>query len=114
KYTDTCIATELARFGPVYAAAYAKVAALRAGKPTILRTINRYNDWNGWPGHDTADGVAASAAVIAAWNKMICWAAERNGFACADISTAFNGEDGTQPSGNLLAGDYIHPSNLGN
>ena len=61
-----------------------------------------------------ADGVAASTAVVAAWNKMICRAAEANGFLCADISTAFNGKDGTKPSGDLLAEDYTHPSDHGN
>jgi len=115
KYTDTCIATELARFGPVYAAAYAKVAALRTGKPTILRTINRYNDWNGWPGHDLSTaGLKVTVKVIAAWNAMICKAAEASGFLCADISTAFNGADGKTPSDGLLAGDYTHPSEHGN
>ena len=96
---------------------FERIAALRAGKPTILRAINRYNDWIGWPGHPEAAepaGVAATAAVVAAWNEMICGAAEANGFSCADISTAFNGKDGTQPSGELLAADYIHPSDLGN
>ncbi len=45
---------------------------------------------------------------------MICGAAEANGFTCADISTEFNGKDGRQPSGELLAGDYTHPSDKGN
>ena len=115
KYTAACIATEVTRYTPKYEAVFKRIAALRAGKPTILRAINRYNDWNGWPGHPLSpDGVAATAAVIAAWNKMICGAAEANGFRCADISTAFNGKDGTQPSGGLLANDYTHPSNRGN
>jgi hypothetical protein len=45
---------------------------------------------------------------------MLCSAADANGFTCADISTAFNGEDGTTPSGDLLARDYTHPSDKGN
>jgi len=115
KFTDECIATEVARFTPMYEGVFKRIAELRTGKPTILRTVNRYNDWNGWPGHDlSAAGVAATAKVIKAWNRMICEAAEANEFTCADISTAFNGEDGTQPSGNLLARDYTHPSDLGN
>ena len=102
KYTAACIATEVKRYTPKYEAVFERIAALRAGKPTVLRAINRYNDWNGWPGHPLPpEGVAATAAVIAAWNKMICGAAEANGFICADISTAFNGKDGTQPSGDL-------------
>ena len=94
---------------------FERIAELRAGKPTVLRTINRYNDWIGGPNLPEAatEGIAESAAVVAAWNKMICGAAEANGFTCADISTAFNGEDGTRPSGTLLASDYIHPSEAG-
>jgi len=117
KYTAACFATEVARYTPTYEAVFERIAALRAGKPTVLRAINRYNDWTGWPGHPEAaeaDGVIASAAVIAAWNKMICGAAEANSFTCADISTAFNGKDGTKPSGELLANDYTHPSEKGN
>ena len=115
KFTEDCIATEVKRFSPVYQQVFERIAELRAGKPTILRTINRYNDWNGWPGHDlSTEGVAATAKVIKAWNTMICGAAEANGFTCADISTAFNGEDGTKQSGDLLARDYTHPSDRGN
>jgi lysophospholipase L1-like esterase len=115
KFTTKCIETEVARFTPKYQGVYEQVAALRSGKPTILRTINRYNDWIGWPDHELPKaGVAATAAVIKAWNEMICAAAEANGFLCADISTKFNGADGTKPSGDLLSGDYTHPSNPGN
>ena len=115
KFTDECLATEVALYTPRYEALYARVAELRAGKPTILRTINRYNDWNGWPGHElSAEGLAATVKVIDAWNAMICAAAEKSGFLCADISTVFNGDDGSKPSGDLLAGDYTHPSQKGN
>ena len=116
KYTAACIAAEVERLTPKYEALFERIAELRAGKPTVLRAINRYNDWIGWPGHPESiepEGVAATTEVVAAWNKMICGAAEANGFTCADISTAFNGEDGTQPSGALLAADYIHPSEGG-
>jgi len=115
KYTAACIATEVKRYTPKYEAVFERIAEMRAGKPTVLRAINRYNDWNGWPGHPLPpEGVAATAAAIVAWNEMICGAAEANGFVCADISTAFNGKDGTQPSGELLADDYTHPSDKGN
>ena len=45
---------------------------------------------------------------------MICDSASANGFTCADIYHAFNGPDGTKASGDLLAPDYIHPSQEGN
>ena len=115
KFTDECIAVEIARFTPKYEALYARVAELRAGKPTILRTVNRYNDWNGWPDHDlSAEGLAVTVKIIDLWNGMICAAAEKSGFLCADISTAINGADGTKASGDMLASDYTHPSQKGN
>ena len=41
---------------------------------------------------------------------MLCRSAEEHGFGCADIYHAFNGTDGTKPSGDLLSADYTHPS----
>jgi lysophospholipase L1-like esterase len=115
KFTEDCIAADVAAYTPKYDRAYGLIAAMREGKPTILRTINRYNDWIGWPGHDLpAEGITATRAVVTAWNDMICATAEANGFTCADISVKFNGEDGTQPAGDLLAADYTHPSQKGN
>ena len=115
KFTKACIAEDIATYTPQYERAYELIAEMRAGKPTILRTINRYNDWIGWPGHDlSAAGIAATSAVVAAWNDMICGAAEPNGFLCADISVKFNGEDGSEPANDLLAPDYTHPSEKGN
>jgi lysophospholipase L1-like esterase len=48
------------------------------------------------------------------WDSMLCSAAARSGFACADIYHRFNGRRGETPSGDLLAGDYTHPSDKGN
>ena len=99
KFTDACLQRELDRFRPSYEAVFEKVAELRAGKPTILRAINRYNDWIGWPGNEPpAAGIEATSRVIAAWNEMICTAAVAEGFLCADIAAEFNGHDGTQPA----------------
>ncbi len=115
KFTDECIAEDIATYTPLYERAYEQIAAMRAGKPTILRTINRFNDWIGWPGHElTSEGIAATRAVVTAWNDMISGAAEANGFLCADIARRFNGEDGSEPAGDLLVADYTHPSAKGN
>lgn len=115
KFDAECVTAAVALFKPKYERVYQQIAALRAGKPTILRTINRYNDWNGWPGHDLPpEGIAATKLVIDAWNDMIGSAAAASGFACADIYTRFNGADGLTPSGDLLAADYTHPSDEGN
>jgi len=91
------------------------IALWRKGKPTLLRTIDKYNDWNGWEAaHLTPSQVHRTVIMHDAWNRMLCESAERHGFGCADIYHAFNGKDGTKPSGDLLAEDYTHPSQAGN
>ncbi len=113
--TQECADRSAEEHRPQYESLFAQIAALRAGQPTVLRTINRYNDWIGWTdGNLGPEEEQKTAMVIAAWNAMLCDAAERNGFACADISQVFNGPDGLSPSGDLLADDYTHPSDLGN
>jgi lysophospholipase L1-like esterase len=88
---------------------------MRAGKPTLMRTINRYNDLIGWSeAHLTPAEERTSVYFIARWNQVLCDSAQANGFGCVDLSTAFNGADGTRPSGDLLGPDYTHPTDKGN
>jgi hypothetical protein len=113
-YTGACISAEVERFRPTFDAVFKRLVDLRAGQPTIYRAINRYNDWIGFEGGEVPpEAIEVSVGYNDAWNAMICETAEANGFACADISTAFNGEDGRTASGDLLAPDYIHPSDKG-
>ncbi len=116
KYTKACIADAAAIFKPKYESVFHQIAAMRGSKPTILRAINRYNDWIGWPGGPPLSpaGITATKLVVDAWSDTICGAAEANGFVCADIYTAFNGADGLKASGDLVAQDYTHPSDKGN
>jgi lysophospholipase L1-like esterase len=115
KYNAECAVASAELFRPKFESVFSQIVALREGKPTIFRTINRYNDWNGWPGHDLSpEGIEATRLIIDAWNEMICKAAQENGFVCADIYPAFNGADGLKPSGDLVALDYTHPSDKGN
>lgn len=110
-----CAADSAAASRALYDRLYSRVAALRGDNPTILRTLNRYNDWIGWPdGNLTPADDRRTAAMMDAWNAMLCESAERHGFACADVYRAFNGPDGLRPSGGLLADDYTHPSQRGN
>ena len=110
-----CSDASTATYRPQYDELFSHIATLRAGQPTILRTINRYDDWNGWPGHTLTDEEASKIRMmIDDWDTMLCDSAEANGFVCADIHAAFNGADGLQPSGDLLGGDYTHPSQAGN
>jgi hypothetical protein len=112
---QACAAASAEEYRPQFEALFSQIAALRDGKPTILRTINRYNDWIGWDEANlTPDEERTTKIVLDGWDEMLCAAAEQNGFGCADIYRAFNGLDGLEPSGDLLADDHTHPSDAGN
>ena len=118
KYNSTCAAAAAEIFRPKFESVYAQIVALREGKPTIFRTINRYNDWIGWIGEagetNPPEATDATRAVLDAWSAMVCESAQENGLTCADIYHTFNGAAGLTPSGDLLAKDYTHPSDKGN
>jgi lysophospholipase L1-like esterase len=118
KYNASCAAEAAEIFRQKFENVFTQIVVLRDGKPTIFRTINRYNDWIGWTGENgetnPPEATNATRIVVDAWSAMICEAAQVNGFTCADIYHAFNGSDGLTPSGDLLAKDHIHPSDKGN
>jgi lysophospholipase L1-like esterase len=115
KVTPRCATASAANHRPEYDKLYATIASWRHGHPTLLRTLNKYNDWNGWKSARlTPDQQRRTFFMHDAWNKMLCRSADKHGFACADIYHGFNGADGTKPSGDLLAADYTHPSDRGN
>ncbi|WP_299441322.1 SGNH/GDSL hydrolase family protein [uncultured Phycicoccus sp.] len=112
---ETCAAQATTTSRPVFDELYSTVARWRAGTPTILLTVNRYNDWIGFDGAQLTPAQAARTVLLHdAWNTMLCDSAESNGFDCVDVYHAFNGDDGSEPSADLLADDYTHPSQLGN
>ena len=115
KTDRACAVASAAKYRPQFERLFATVAGWRQGKPTILRTINRYNDWIGAPNLPLtkADG-AKTTMFFDLWNAMLCPAATKSGFVCADIYHRFNGPRGDKPSGDLLAQDYTHPSDKGN
>ena len=118
KYNSTCASAAAEIFRPKFGSVYAKIVALREGKPTMFRTINRYNDWIGWTGEagetNPPEATDATRVVVDAWSAMVCETAQANGFTCADIYHTFNGHAGLTPSGDLLGKDYTHPSDKGN
>lgn len=113
KYNQSCAAAAAEIFRPQMESLYAQIVALRAGKPTIFRAINVYNDWIGVSG-TPPEATEPTRLVLDAWSEMTCKAAKVSGFICADIYHAFNGSDGLTPSVDLLAQDTVHPSNKGN
>jgi CubicO group peptidase (beta-lactamase class C family) len=121
KYNATCVAAAAEIFRPKLESVFAQIVALRAGKPTIFRTITPYNDWLG--GVDGESGVAVppeatnpTHEVYDAWSEMICQAATANGFTCADTYHAFNGPDGLKPIVGVLTASKAngHPNDKGN
>jgi lysophospholipase L1-like esterase len=113
--TASCAERSAQAARSAYEQLFSAIAELRSGKPTLLRTISRYNDWvGGAEAHLTPAQERITAMFIARWNAVLCAAANAKGFGCADIATAFNGSDGLKPSGELLAADYTHPSDRGN
>ena len=110
-----CATKSAAKHRPMYQKLYAQIAAWRDGRPTILRTINRYSDWIGFtPAHLTHAQDLKTKTMLDAWDTMLCSAATANGFGCADIYHAFNGPTGTKAAAGLLGPDYTHPSQRGN
>ncbi|HEX4685310.1 MAG TPA: SGNH/GDSL hydrolase family protein [Nocardioides sp.] len=113
--TRTCSDRSVARWRPVYNKLYSTIAGWRSGRPTVLLTIDKYNDWVGWrPAHLTPEQARKTVMFHDAWNRMLCHSAEAHGFTCVDIYHAFNGPHGTRPLGTLVVADYTHPSQAGN
>ncbi len=110
-----CAHRSAAKYRPMYQRLYSRIAAWRDGRPTILRTINRYNDWIGFAGaHLTHTQDLKTKTMLDAWDTMLCRTARANGFACADVYHAINGPQGTTAAAGLLGPDYTHPSQRGN
>jgi lysophospholipase L1-like esterase len=109
-----CAVRSAKRARILYDRLYSRIVALRKGKPTIFRTINRYNDWIGSPNVQlTPSQERITAMFIAKWNAELCQSARAHRFGCADVSRAFNGTSGLKPSGDLLGADHTHPSDKG-
>jgi lysophospholipase L1-like esterase len=110
-----CAQRSAAESRPLYDEMFSKVLAWRLGKPTIIRAINKYNDWIGWMEADLSPAQQKRTTLQHdVWNDMLCEVAESHDVPCTDIYHAFNGTDGSTASGGLLAGDYTHPSEKGN
>ena len=115
KVDAACAARGSKKSRPMYDELSSTVAGWRAGKPTILLTLNRYNDSNGVDQANLTPAQVAKTVILHdAWNTMLCDSAKSSGFDCVDVYHAVNGVDGSKPSANPLAEDYTHPSQLGN
>ncbi len=112
RYTEACAAEVAAAFGVVLDELLVEVAELRDGAPTAVRVITFYNDWIGYE-DATPEATVPSTQVLDAFSSTICEVAAARDAVCADTYHAFNGPDGSQAAGTLLADDYTHPSGAG-
>jgi lysophospholipase L1-like esterase len=96
-----------------------RIDALRAGKPTMVRVTQIYN--NGIAEKPELDpdgpgsGVKGWKPLVEAQNKVICDVAAKHKAVCVDIYHPFNGKDGLSSPGakGYLGADGTHPSQLG-
>lgn len=97
----------------------AEIDTLRAGRPTMVRVTNLYNNGIPEPGMpepwDNPPGYGASVLrdLTEAQNEAICRVAAEHAAECVDLYHAFNGADGTSSSFPLLGSDMTHPNQLG-
>lgn len=79
-----------------------------------------YNFWVGLPALESAPDAAVRAAdevityAVDSWRDALCEVVADADAVCIDVYAAFNGPDGRQPAGELLASDHTHPSQQGN
>jgi len=116
-------ADDLAAFSKRYKttldAILTQIDTLRAGKPTIVRVTEIYNNGIGERPELDPDGPGTGVHVwkpiTEAQNEVICAVAKAHAAVCVDIYHPFNGPDGTSSPGaaGYLGPDGIHPSQLG-
>jgi lysophospholipase L1-like esterase len=111
-YAGDCVVQLAQRHGDELDAILSEIETLRAGQPTAVRVLTDYNDVIGW---DLAppEATEPSVEVLDAFAAETCRAAQGHGALCVDVYHAFNGPDGRAAAGDLLAGDYTHPSAAG-
>jgi len=88
----------------------AEVSDLRAGAATMIRVTNQYNDLVGDACCPTEASWLPSVHVKDAFNVAACKVAAEHDAPCVDVYHAFNGADGADDAGPLLAADHTHPS----
>ncbi len=109
--TPACGKRAAAGFEDDFNELFTKVAALRDGRPTVLRALNRYDDWRGSEGIPSVDTDRAKA-LVDEWDRVLCDAAVRHDFGCVDLHAAMNGPNGLISAMPLLS-DGVHPNQAG-
>jgi lysophospholipase L1-like esterase len=118
---QNCLRTGVAVFTANFNAILAEVRSLRAGRNTIIRTMDVYNPFvnedraqNTWPNDQGNDFQVFKPYLDAINNQIAATAAARN-IPYARVYLAFNGPNGDIDPGDLglLAFDGLHPNGSG-
>ena len=107
-----CLQPEVDRYRRNLDAVLIAVLATREGQPTVIRFTNQYADIPGDP-CCPPEATEVSTTIKDAFNKAACEVATTHDIPCIDVYHAFNGPDGSEDAGELLAQDHTHPSALG-
>lgn len=111
-YRGGCLTAIAARYGRNLGGVLADIAALRAGKPTLVLVTDDYDDIIGDPTIPlSAD--AAVERVVGAFARTTCRVAAQKQATCIDTYHAFNGPSGRTDATPLLESDHTHPNEAG-
>jgi lysophospholipase L1-like esterase len=112
KYGARCVAATASLFRSNLDAILKTIVTLRAGKATILRVTDDYNDSIG----DPVIPHSAYAIVKPFYDRdaaAACDLARKYHGICIDTYHAFNGPSGTRDATRLLGPDHTHPNATG-
>ena len=112
KYDTACVAATAKVYRANLRGILRAVRALRQGKTTLVRVTDDYNDITGDPSLPRSAGSRAKLWYDT-YSAITCKVAHAYGAMCIDTYHAFNGADGTQDAGRLLASDHTHPNAQG-
>ena len=108
-----CLRSAVSTFEPNWDAIVTEVLKLRAGRQTILRTMDIYNPY---VASDMKSGIFTTIEpYLDEVNNHIRDNAQANAIPVAAVHQAFNGADGTQDpiAAGLIAADNFHPNDTG-
>ncbi|MEP7040959.1 MAG: SGNH/GDSL hydrolase family protein [Chloroflexota bacterium] len=100
-----------------------EIEVLRAGKPTVIRVTDYYNNYIGDPINETSVGDPNGPmpqdfldwyrGPLEAFNASICEVVAKHNAVCIDIAVPFNGAAHDQAATDLLVADHVHPNQAG-
>lgn len=95
-------------------------AITRQAPDAAIAVLVPYNYWLGLPALEGAPDAARLAServmtyAVDSWRDALCDVVAAVDGECVDVYAAFNGPDGGQDAGELVASDHTHPSQQGN